>query len=79
MGESITAILEIVMIVIIVIGRLTATGFISWLLINSDISTGWKVFLLALTILIGLGYSFRYHNPYDKTHQPFSEQIKERP
>ena len=77
MGKSITAILEIVMIVILVIGRLLATGFISWTLIHSDISTGWKVFLLALTILVGLGYSFKYQNPYAEQKGIHAEQIKE--
>ena len=77
MGKSITAILEIVMIVIIVTGRLAATYFISCLLISSTISTGWKVFLLALTILVGLGYSFKYQNPYAEQKGIHAEQIKE--
>lgn len=66
MGESITAILEIVMLALYVIGRLAATGAICWLLIHSDITNGWKVFLLVLTIAIGLGFSIKYHNPYAK-------------
>ena len=66
MGESITAILEVVMLAACTLGRLAATAAIVWFLIHSGITNGWKVFLLVLTIAIGLGFSVKYHNPYAK-------------
>lgn len=70
MSKSITAILEIVMLSACVLGRLAATAAIVWLLIRADLTNGWKVFLLALTIAFGLGFSVKYHNPYDKHETP---------
>lgn len=77
MGKIITAILEIVMLVAYVLGRLTATAAIVWLLIHADLTNGWKVFLLALTIAVGLGFSVKYHNPYDKHETPVQIQREE--
>lgn len=66
MGEAITAVLELVVVALYVLGRLAATVAICWVLMRSEISQGWKVFLLILAILMGLGFSLRYHNPYDR-------------
>jgi len=74
MSESITAILEIVMLAACVLGRLAATAAIIWLLIHADLTNGWKVFLLALTIAFGLGFSVKYHNPYAKHETPVQIQ-----
>lgn len=77
MSKSITAILEIVMLSACVLGRLAATAAIVWLLIRADLTNGWKVFLLALTIAFGLGFSVKYHNPYDTHETPAQIQKEE--
>lgn len=77
MSEDITAILEIVVLAAYVLGRLAATAAIVWFLIHSDITNGWKVFLLSLTIAVGLGFSVKYHNPYDKHDTPVQSQKEE--
>ena len=77
MSETITAILEIVVLAAYVLGRLAATAAIVWFLIHSDITNGWKVFLLALTIAVGLGFSVKYQNPFAKHDTPVQSQKEE--
>lgn len=57
--------LELVMIMVWTVGRLIATCFIVWFLCRSDILGGFKVFLIALTVIVGLTYSTKYKNPND--------------
>lgn len=58
--------LEILMIVIYVVARLLVSASVIYFLCLSDITNGWKVFLIALTIIIGLGFNMKYKNPNDQ-------------
>ena len=55
--------LEILMIVIYVVARLIVSASVIYFLCLSDITNGWKVFLIALAIIIGLGFNMKYKNP----------------
>lgn len=57
--------LELVMIMVYTAGRLIATCFIVWFLCQSDIQGGFKVFLIALTVIVGLTFKTTYKNPND--------------
>ena len=55
--------LEIVMVIVYTAMRFLATAAVIYFLCRADITNGWKVFLIALTILIGLGINLKYKNP----------------
>ena len=57
--------LELVMIMVYTVGRLVATCLIIWFLCQSDIEGGWRVFLIALTVIVGLTFRTTYKNPND--------------
>lgn len=55
--------LEIVMVILYTLSRLSASVAVVYFLCNADITNGWKVFLIALAIIIGLGFNVKYKNP----------------
>lgn len=55
--------LEIVMVILYTLGRLFASAMVVYFLCKADITNGWKVFLIALAIIIGFGFNFKYKNP----------------
>lgn len=66
MNPQITNVLEIVMLTTYIILRIACTCAIVWMLVGADITNGWKVFLIALAIIIGLSGSIRYKNPNEQ-------------
>lgn len=63
--EQVVNTLEVLSLLALVIGRLIASCYIVKLLCEADFSSGWKIFLIAMTIIIGMGFSVKYHNPND--------------
>lgn len=55
--------LEIVMVILYTLGRLFASAMVVYFLCKADITNGWKVFLIALAIIIGFGFNIKYKNP----------------
>ena len=55
--------LELVTLMIYVAIRLSASAAVVYFLCNADITNGWKVFLIALAIIIGFVFNFKYKNP----------------
>lgn len=55
--------LELVTLMIYVAIRLSASAAVVYFLRNADITNGWKVFLIALAIIIGFGFNLKYKNP----------------
>lgn len=55
--------LEIVMVILYTLSRLSASAAVVYFLCNADITNGWKVFLIALAIIVGLGFNVKYENP----------------
>lgn len=58
--------LEIVMVILYTLGRLFASAMVVYFLCKADITNGWKVFLIALAIIIGFGFNMKYKNPNDQ-------------
>lgn len=55
--------MEIVMLTIFVVLRIAGTCFIVWALATSGITVGYKTILIALALLVGLGFGLKYSNP----------------
>lgn len=68
--------MEIVMLTIFVVLRIASTCFIVWALATSGITVGYKTILIALALLVGLGFGLKYSNPNapcDPQHCIFKE------
>lgn len=78
MSKEFLSFIELAVIFLCTTGRLIATASIVWILVHADITNGWKVFLLALTIVIGLSFSVKYHNPDDEHEAPAQIQKEEK-
>jgi len=76
MNSDMVNALELVMIIVYSLARFSASVAIVWLVVQSNISTGWQVFLIALVILGGLGTDLHYHNPNEKHQQATQEQTE---
>ncbi|QTI81468.1 hypothetical protein IAI58_19185 (plasmid) [Roseomonas marmotae] len=63
MNSDMVNALELVMIIVFVVARFAATVAVVWLVLKSSISPGWQVFLVALTIIFGIGVGLKYDNP----------------
>ena len=57
--------LELVMLIIYTTTRLAASAAVVYFLCNAEITNGWKVFLIALAIVIGFGFNVKYKSPND--------------
>lgn len=69
MSSQVVNVLELVMLMTYVVARIAGTTGIVWITATSDISSGWKVFIIVLTVIIGLGFNVRYQNP-NSLHSP---------
>ena len=58
--------LELVMMIIYTSTRLAASAAVVYFLCGSEITNGWKVFLIALAIVIGFGFNVKYKSPNDQ-------------
>ena len=68
--------MEIVMLVLFIVLRVSGTCFIVWVLATSNITVGYKTFLIALALLVGIGFTLKYQNPNapcDPQHCIFKE------
>lgn len=63
MNAQIVNALELITMIIYVAMRLSSSAAVVYFLCNADITNGWKVFLIALAIIIGFGFNFKYKNP----------------
>lgn len=66
MNEQTVNALEILMITTLIFFRVAGTCAIVWLIVGAEITNGWKVFLIALSIVVGLSSSLKYQNPNAK-------------
>ena len=66
MNPQVINALEIVMVIVYTTMRLLATAAVIYFLCCADITNGWKVFLIALTVLIGFGFNLKYKNPNEQ-------------
>ena len=77
MNSDMVNALELVMIIVYSLARFSASVAIVWLVVQSNISTGWQVFLIALVVLGGLGTDLHYHNPNESKHQQTTQEQAE--
>ena len=63
MNPQIVNALELVALIIFVLARVAGTCLIVSLLVDADVGEGWKVFLITLALIIGLGFGIKYDNP----------------
>ena len=70
--------LELIMLMIYVVARIAGTFGIIWIIAASSISNGWKVVIIVLTVIIGLGFTVRYHNPNSLHSQCIAEPEKKK-
>lgn len=62
-------VLELVMLILYVLARVAGTVAIVWLLVTKVGDAFSTPFLIALALLIGLGFSIHYDNPNNKTSE----------
>lgn len=67
MSPQIVNALELIMLMVSIVSRYAATCIIVFFLIQSDISNGWKVLLILLSVLFGFELHLKYKNPNAKT------------
>ena len=67
MNPQITNILELIMLMVITLGRYASGVYIAYLLIPSSLPNGWKIFLLLVLFLIVYGVNIEYSNPNKPT------------
>lgn len=56
-------VLELIVMCAVILARIAATVFLVYLIITRFHANGWIYLLVAFTILIGLGFFFKYENP----------------
>lgn len=75
MAEGIVNILELVMLMLTTLARVAGTVALVWIVVEKlkyDFGTFW---LLVLIVLVGLGFSIKYDNPYAAKPKP--EQVQQ--
>ena len=76
MSEQIVNAMEIFMMGVLVVTRIAGTCAIVWMLIEAtSISEGWKVFLIAAALVLGLAFNLHYDNP--NNHKPQTTKTAE--
>lgn len=69
--------LELFMMGVLIVTRIAGTCAIVWMLIEArGIGEGWKVFLIAVALVLGLGFHLYYDNPND--NKPAAPAASER-
>lgn len=78
MTEQTVNFFELVMLILFIVCRYTASAAIVYFVVNSSITIGYQTLIICLVVLFGIGISIKYDNPNCHKEPPVQviEEVK---